>query len=103
MAPRYEDTGSQAFRIDGLAGRVAVLEAENKLLKGELAECQDDVEALRSKPAAPEDRKLLGFLLDTRVILFVVGLAVICGSVAIVALVLSGNGGVLLELAKGSR
>lgn len=105
MAPRnYDETSSQAVRIDGLVGRVAALEAENRVLRDDLRDCLDDLQALRAKPAPiPEDKKLLSILLDTRTILLVVALAVICGAVAIVALVASGNGGAILELAKGFR
>jgi hypothetical protein len=96
--PRYDnDVSSQAVRFDAIAAQLASI-------SGQLTVA---LELLRGLEPEPKEEKkhgaMLSALLDPRVILALVALAIISASTAIVALVLTGNGAAVSELAKGLK
>jgi hypothetical protein len=98
--PRYDDVSSQAVRFDAIAGQLAQI-------SGQLTVALELLRGLRDVEPEPKEEKkhgaMLAAFLDPRVILALVALAIISASVAIVALVLTGNGAAVADLAKGLK
>lgn len=108
MSPvRYDDRSSQEVRFDALVAQLAQISGQLVVLLEGVRAVREWVDDQREAPKIPPEEKkhgaALALLLSPSMVLVLVALAIISASVAIVALVLTGNGAAVGDLAKGLK